>query len=180
MYSINLLDPQRKLIVHERIRTRRVVLLFVHVLLLVLAQIAALISFQVALARRQTAVLDEFASTKIVAGGKPLPVAQTVKRLNVQLQTLKPVLADSAAGVFLADLAGKLPAGIVLSKLSVSLKTKQLSMEGTAKSRNDIPDYQRALESLPALSQVRTESNLNERTNIDFTTSALVDFSKTP
>lgn len=180
MYSINLLDPQRKLVLYERIRTRRVVLLFLHVLLVALVEIAALLTFQIMLSRRQTAILDQFATTKIVAGGKTLPVAQTVKQLNTHLQLLKPKLTDTPVEVFLADVSGELPAGITLSNLTLSVKAEQLTVKGTAKTRNDVPAYQRALESLTALSQVRTESNLNERTNISFTTSALVDFSKIP
>lgn len=180
MSPINLLDPQRKFAIDERIRTRRVVLLFVHVIIVVFLQIAALLVFQVVLAQKQTAMLNESAATRIVAGGKTLPVAQTVKQLNARLRLLQPALVDAPTEVLLIDVAEKITTGVTLATLSVSLKTRQLAITGTAQSRNDMPQYQRALESIPELSQIRTESNLNERTNISFTTSAAVDFSKTP
>lgn len=180
MPSINLLDPQRKLAVAERLRTRRVVLFFIHVIVVVLIQIATLLAWQVVLAQKQTALLDQFASTRIVAGGKTLPVAQTVKQLNAQLHQLKPALVNAPTEVLLTEMANRIPTGITLATLSLSWKTKQLTVTGVARSRNDTPPYQQALESIPRLAQIRTESNLNERTNISFTTTATVDLAPLP
>lgn len=176
MYSLNLLDPQRKLILRERIRTRRVVRLFIHLFLLLIFQITILLTIDAAMSQRQANAFDELASSKIVAGGKTLPVAQTVKQLNARLKTLKLALDDYAIESILVELARRLPTGITLTSISLSHTTKQLALNGTARTRNDIPDYQRALESMPTLSQIRTDSNINERTNINFTTTALVDF----
>ncbi len=169
MAELNLLDVQRKSLLVERVRTRRAINLLLGLIALVVVQGAGLYYIQARLQQHAQKVNQQLAKTQVVSPtGKTLPIREVVKRLNSRLAIMKSLPDASSLDSVILALAENLPAGVTFTSLTISTKTLQLDAQGIAKTRNDIPALQKHLEQLTFLKNIKTQSNINERTDIPF------------
>lgn len=171
MHDLNLLSPEQKSVLRDATVTHRLSTMFMWLLLMFIIDCVLLYGAQVYLSQRRVNFDRELASTKVVSPtGKTLPVVELTKQINQQLNTLKSFSRYDDAALPLTDVALKAPPGAKLSSLSYNARERVLTMQGTASTRNDIPQFERELKSLSYVEKVTTLTNLNERTNITFTT----------
>lgn len=175
MAELNLLDIQRKSLLEERVRTRRAISLLLGLTALIVVQGAGLYYVQTRLQQHSQKVSQQLAKTQVVSPtGETLPIRDVIKQLNSRLAIMKSLPDAPPLDSVLLELAENLPAGLAFTSLTASAKTLQLDAQGIAKSRNDIPELQKHLERLTFLKDVKTQSNINERTDIPFRVHAVL------
>lgn len=176
MLELNLLSPERKKMLREGLRSHLLTILFSWILIIFFSDAALMFGAQRYLQGHLASLQNELANTKVVSPtGKTLPVIELTKQINQQLNTLKNFSHYLDLAQQMTDIAQKTPEGISLSSHAFSAKDRSVILIGTAASRNDIPQFEKAIESLSYVDKLTTLTNLNERTKINFTTTVTLD-----
>lgn len=173
MTELNLLDIRRKSLLEERVRTHRAMNLLAGLIVLITIQTAGLYYLQTRLQQHAQKVNQRLAKTQVVSPtGKTLPIRDVTKRINSRLAIMKSWPDAPLLDSVLLQLTTDMPAGVTFTSLAISAKTLQLDAQGIAKGRNDIPMLQKYLDQLTFLKDVKTQSNINERTDVPFSVHA--------
>ena len=107
-------------------------------------------------------------------GGNSLD--QNIRLLNQQVDRLTDLSALRVPVSRVAnDIAGTVSPGITLTTFSIQPITKQLSLSGVARTRNDLLAFQNALKGLPYIESVETPlSTLTQPEDIEFSFSSVL------
>lgn len=173
MYSLNLLDPTRRSFIHDQLLARTVVRTYVIVLVVLSLTGTAAYASHRQLLQRSDNLSAAIATKRIVSPtGNTIPILETTRRLNAAMKVLQPLVAAPPMVETVRMVGGAIPAGVRLTSLSISSTTNEISLQGQASHRDDVPELRSALTALPRLMEVTVESDLRLRTKIPVTVTA--------
>lgn len=173
---VNLLDQQRQKRLHEIHAQRGILRFLLSSFVIMLVAEGGLLGIGYYLSRRLEQAKEQLSSARVVTpGGETLPLNETIEALNKRVRLMKPLTAEPTPEDVLTEIASAIPDGVTLDAVTITAGTKDVSIRGLAAKRSDIPVVQQALESIPLLTNVTTKSNLNERADVSFETSATLN-----
>lgn len=173
MYDLNLLDIEKKKNLNDLMVARTIIVSLSRIITVCLITVASIIVSGAYLDIRIKEVSDNLRTTQLVtSSGKTLPIDELTKKLNIQLDTLSPLVQYVPFDALLIDIADHTPSGVTISSLGFSVKTNDIAISAIAKQRNDIPLFESKIKELPYLQNVTIQGSLNERQNIPVTISA--------
>lgn len=173
--NVNLLDRERQAGLAELIRTRSMVGVTTWLLVTLLVTAGGLVGLNLFFQYRLSGQQAELLAVKSTARGGALSLIESTQRFNQQLTVLRPIIADPALDQLLISIAQTLPDGVRLTSLSVEVTGRELVFSAIASTRNDVPELEKSLKAITALSNITLRSNLNERTNVSVGGNATVN-----
>lgn len=171
-YDLNLLPNEQKRVLRDLAVTRIVVRISLRIALLTVLALAITASANRYFNVRIDGALQELDEIKRSKPGTQLPVTEVIKTLNSETLLLQPLFKDRPADAIIEAVTQAVPIGVSITTISYSSKTNDVTVNAIAKSRTDIPDFERAIRALPIVTSVSLVSSITERTNIPMTLTA--------
>ncbi len=174
MYDLNIMPVENKQVLRDMAITRVAVRISIRLWFLCLILVGFILGtrnyFDTRIHNEQQ-VLDDIKRTK--SDGQ-LPINEIIKTLNSETSVIAPLSRDLPVDSILTTVASAIPAAISLTDISFVAASNELSINGIAAARKDVPVFEQSMTSLSILKSVSISSSIADRERIPVSMTAVV------